>query len=174
MNRWHLAFVTILIFGGVWLWASQVPLLAQSIRHAPQPAIDYPAPDFTLNTLDGKTFKLSAQRGTPVVLNFWATWCGPCQDELPAVQATAARYANQVQVIGVDQAEAPAVVQAYVKEFQLTYPVVLDKDNGVANHYNVKGMPTTFFIDGNGVIRHLWMGGMNRITLAEGVTKILR
>ncbi|MCX6044515.1 MAG: TlpA disulfide reductase family protein, partial [Chloroflexi bacterium] len=106
--------------------------------------------------------------------NFWATWCGPCQEELPAVEATSARYANQVQVIGVDQAEAPDVVQSYVAEFQLTYPIVMDKDNSVANHYNVKGMPTTFFIDGDGVIRHMWMGEMNRITLAEGVTKILR
>ncbi len=174
MNRWHFIFVLILIFGGVWLWESQVPLLAQTINRTPQPAIGYPAPDFTLKTLDGKSFNLREHRGTPVVLNFWATWCGPCQAELPAVEATFARYTNQVQVIGVDQAEAPDVVQAYVKEFQLTYPIAMDKDSNVANHYNVKGMPTTFFIDGDGVIRHMWMGEMNRITLAEGVTKILR
>ncbi|MCX6049823.1 MAG: redoxin domain-containing protein, partial [Chloroflexi bacterium] len=114
MNRWHLVFGLILIFGGAWLWESQAPLLAQTVLHNPQPAIGYPAPDFTLTTLDGKTFNLRAHRGTPVVLNFWATWCGPCQEELPAVEATSARYANQVQVIGVDQAEAPDVVQSYV------------------------------------------------------------
>lgn len=173
MNRWTLAFIAILIFGSSWLWVSRPALMAQANSNNPQPAIGYPAPDFSLVTLDGESFALADQRGTPVVLNFWATWCGPCQNELPALQATAERYAGKVIIVGVDQAEAPEVVRAYVDKLGLTFPTPLDTDNAVAHRYNVTGMPTTFFIDADGVIRHFWMGEMNRITLAEGIGKIL-
>lgn len=173
MNRWHLFFFVILIGGGSWLWFSRVPLAAQTITHTAQPAIGYPAPDFTLKTLDGQTFTLSAQRGTPIILNFWATWCGPCQNEMPAMQATATRYAGKALVIGVDQAEAAPVVRKFVEQLQVSYPIPLDTDQKVAHSYNVGGLPTTFFIDSDGIIRHMWLGEMNRITLAEAVAKIM-
>ncbi len=173
MNRWHFLFLLILIGGGGWLWFSRVPLAAQTPQHTAQPAVGYPAPDFTLKTLDGKVFTLSEHRGTPIVLNFWATWCGPCQNEMPAMQATATRYAGKALVIGVDQGEEPAVVQKFLKEVGVSYPISLDSDQSVAHRYNVAGLPTTFFIDSNGVIQHLWLGEMNRITLAEAVAKLL-
>ena len=173
MNRWHLLFFIILVSGSSWLWLSQVSLAAQTLTHMPQPAIGYPAPDFTLKTLDGKSFTLSAHRGTPVVLNFWATWCGPCQNEMPAMQATATRYAGKTLVIGVDQAEEVALVRQFVDQVGVSYPISLDADQGVAHRYSIRGFPTTFFIDGDGVIRHIWLGEMNRITLAEAVAQIL-
>jgi peroxiredoxin len=172
MNRWHLIFLVILIFGSGWLWVSRVPLTAQTYTSGPQPAIGYAAPDFTLSTLDGKTLSLSELRGTPVVLNFWATWCEPCQRELPALQATAERYADEVQIIGVDQGEPAEIVQTFVDQFGLSYPIAMDADFQVGDQYNLMGMPTTFFIDGDGVIRHLWVGEMNSITLAEGIAEI--
>ncbi len=173
MNRWHLLFVTILVLGSGWVWASRALVAVQVDPRAPQPAIGYPAPDFALKTLDGKSISLNAYRGTPVVLNFWATWCGPCQNELPALQATAERYADDVLVLGIDQGESADLVQKYVDQLGLTFPIPMDADNAVANRYNVTGMPTTFFIDSDGIIRHFWMGEMNRITLAEGIAKIL-
>jgi cytochrome c biogenesis protein CcmG, thiol:disulfide interchange protein DsbE len=173
MNRWHLLFFVILIGGGSWLWLSRVPLAAQTLTHTPQSAIGYPAPDFTLKTLDGKSFTLSAHRGTPIVLNFWATWCGPCQNEMPAMQATATRYAGRVLVIGVDQAEAGAVVRQFVDQVGVSYPILLDADQSVAHRYNIGGLPTTFFIDNNGVIRYMRLGEMNQITLAEAVAQII-
>jgi thiol-disulfide isomerase/thioredoxin len=106
------------------------------------------------------------------VINFWATWCDPCRREMPALQATADHYADEVVVLGIDQGEAPATVAAFVAEYGLTYPILLDDDFTVGNGYNLRGMPTTFFIDAEGVIRHLWVGEMNRITLAEGIAKI--
>jgi cytochrome c biogenesis protein CcmG, thiol:disulfide interchange protein DsbE len=170
MNRWHLLFLTILVFGSAWVWVSRVPEAV--LARGPQPAVGYPAPNFTLKTLSGETLTLADLRGTPVVLNFWATWCDPCRRELPALQATAASYGEQVVILGIDEGEAASTVAEFIPQFGLTYPILLDEEFTVGDLYNVRGMPTTFFIDGEGVIRHLWIGEMNRITLAEGIAAI--
>lgn len=174
MNRWHGLFLAILLLGSSWIWFNRVPVAFSADQHTPQPAIDHRAPDFTLTTLDGKAFDLSDAQGKPVVLNFWATWCGPCQRELPTLQAAAERYGDRVWIIGVDQGEEAATVQAYVDELGLTFPIPMDTDFAVSELYNVRGLPTTFFIDPQGVIRQMWLGEMNSITLAEGVAEILR
>ena len=136
------------------------------------PAIGRIAPDFTLQTLAGETFTLSEQRGKPVVLNFWATWCGPCQNELPALQNAAAYFGDQVVFAGVDQGETADVVQKFADKLGLTFAIPMDDQQDAAALYNVHGLPTTYFIDREGVIRALWMGEMNSITLAENVAKI--
>jgi cytochrome c biogenesis protein CcmG, thiol:disulfide interchange protein DsbE len=174
MNRWHGLFLTIVLLGGSWIWLNRVTDAAARGARTSQPAIDYPAPDFTLTTLEGDTFALSDALGKPVVLNFWATWCGPCQRELPALQAAAERYGDRVLIVGVDQGEAPDTVQRYVDQLGLTFRIPLDTDFAVSELYNVRGLPTTFFIDPQGVIRQMWLGEMNSITLAEGVAEILR
>lgn len=174
MNRWHGLFFTILVLGGSWIWQNRVPVALSATTRTPQPAIDYPAPAFTLTTLAGDTFDLSAAQGKPVVLNFWATWCGPCQRELPALQAAAERYGDRVLIVGVDQGEEPATVQHYVDQLGLTFSIPLDAEFAVSEQYHVRGLPTTFFIDPQGVIRQMWLGEMNSITLAEGVAEILR
>lgn len=174
INRWHGLFCVILLFGGSWLWLNRVPVAVSATARTPQPAIDYPAPTFALMTLAGETFDLNAVKGKPVVLNFWATWCGPCQRELPTLQAAAERYGEQVLIVGVDQGEEPATVQQYVDRLGLTFTIPLDAEFAVSELYNVRGLPTTFFIDRQGVIRQMWLGEMNSITLAEGVAEILR
>jgi peroxiredoxin len=159
--------------GAPWIWLNRTPVVAQTDFTTPQPAVNHPAPDFTLTTLDGEEFTLSAQQGTPIVLNFWATWCGPCQNEMPALELASTRFADRVRIIGVDQGEAAADVQRFVDEMGVTFPIPLDGEMKVGQLYNVRGMPTTFFIDRNGVIRHLWIGEMNSVILAEGIATIL-
>ncbi|MEZ4662144.1 MAG: TlpA disulfide reductase family protein [Caldilineaceae bacterium] len=177
MNRWHIIFLLTLILGGGWVWLSRVPVGAQPRARAAQPAVGYPAPAFTLATLDGAEFALAPSltigEGKPIVLNFWATWCGPCRNELPALQAASEHYAGYVEIIGVDQMEDAATVQAFVDELGLTFTIPLDADGAVGQQYNVRGLPTTFFIDRRGVIQQIWTGEMNRITLVEGIEKIL-
>lgn len=173
MNRWHFAFIITLLGGSCWIWLNRLPVDAQQAQRTAQPAIGYPAPDFRLATLAGPEFTLAQQRGTPMVINFWATWCAPCQRELPALQATAERYAGQVQIVGIDQGETAELVQSYAAEQGLTFLILLDRDLTVGQRYNIKGMPTTFFVDRNGVIQYLWVGEMNSITLAEGIAKIV-
>jgi peroxiredoxin len=172
MNRWHFVFWTILLLGSGWVWLSRPPARAQPFPNEPRPAVGSLAPNFTLTSLTGESITLSQLRGKPVVLNFWATWCQPCQRELPALQATAEDYADMVTILGIDQAEDQAIVQKFVDRFGLTYPILLDAEYHASDLYNVRGMPTTFFVDRDGFIQHLWIGEMNRITLAEGIELI--
>ena len=189
MNRWMLAFVAILLFGGAWLWWTRPAAAPVSATAGRMPASfadgqlvaaegdAYPAagrlaPDFRLPPLDGGSFQLSNLRGKPVVLNFWATWCGPCQNELPALQKAAEHLGDQVVFAAVDQGEAAGVIQPYVDRLGLTFTIPLDADGQIGVNYNVKGLPTTFFIDRNGVIQSLWMGEMNSVTLAENIALI--
>ena len=172
MNRWILTFFLTLLLGSAWLWWSRVPVDAGETVREPEPAVGHPAPDFALTTLDGEPFTLSDADGMPVVLNFWATWCGPCRNELPALQDAAERYNDRILFVGVDQAEEADVVQSFVDEFGLTFPIPMDSDGAVGQRYNVRGLPTNFFIDSNGLIRNIWSGEMNAITLAEQIEEI--
>lgn len=175
MMRWLAAFVVILIVGGGWLWWSRPPVSdAAQAAVMPGPGMDRPAPDFTLTTLDGKPFTLSALRGKPVVLNFWATWCIPCRNELPTIQRAAAHYGDRVVFAGVDQGETAETVQRFVAELGLTFPIPMDGKQDAATLYNVRGLPTTYFIDADGVIQAMWLGEMTSITLAENIAKIVK
>jgi cytochrome c biogenesis protein CcmG, thiol:disulfide interchange protein DsbE len=172
MNRYHLLFSLLLIFGTGWVWSNRVPENVQYNKDTPRPAVGYPAPEFRLKTLDGENFALSELRGKPVVLNFWATWCGPCRNELPALQKAATRYEGEVAFVGVDQAETAETVQKYVDELGLTFTIPLDTSHDAANAFDVTLMPTTYFIDAQGTIRSVHLGEMNSITLAENIAGI--
>jgi len=173
MNRWYLFFVTLLIAGPLWLWTSRLPVVANPGDLTPEPAIGRIAPDFTLKTPNGDTVRLATLRGKPVVVNFWATWCGPCQREMPALQSASQHYAGQVTFVGVDQGETPKEVTDYLQPLGVNFTISLDSDTKVGDRYQIQGMPTTFFIDANGVIREMWIGEMNAVVLAEGIRKIL-
>lgn len=175
MNRWLIVAVLVALLGGAWTWQSRVPADAVAALREPAPAVGHPAPDFEAPLLGGDSFSLAAARGTPVVLNFWATWCGPCRNEMPALENAAQRYEGKVAFLGVDQGEDAATIQGFLDELGLTFPIALDEDQAVgADLYNVTGLPTTYFIDGEGTIRRVWMGEMNSITLEEGIAEILR
>jgi thiol-disulfide isomerase/thioredoxin len=173
MNRWYLFFVALLVAGPLWLWTSRLPVTANPGDLSPAPAIGRVAPDFTLQTPDGETVHLAQLRGKPVVINFWATWCGPCQREMPALQTASQHYAGQVAFVGVDQGETAKEVTDFLKPLGVNFTISLDSDVKVGDAYQIQGMPTTFFIDANGVIRELWVGEMNAVILAEGIRKIL-
>ena len=178
MKRWYMLALLIFTLGGWWTWASRVPISAAAeTTPSAEAALGQRAPDFTLPTLDGEPFTLSEALadGSPVVLNFWATWCAPCERELPALQSTAAHYGERAQVVGVnlDQVETAEYVERYVDERGLTFTIPLDPQQETAQAYNIIGMPTTFFIDGSGVIQQVWPGEMNRITLVENIEAML-
>jgi thiol-disulfide isomerase/thioredoxin len=171
---WGMA-VLIAVAGAFWVWNSRIPDATLTELRTPAPALGHPAPPFATSLLDGSTVELAALAGTPVVLNFWATWCGPCRAEMPALERAAQRYAGNVTVLGINQAEDPATIQQFVDEFGLTFPIALDADQAIgADLYNVTGLPTTYFVDGTGTIRRIWMGEMNSVTLEEGIAEILQ
>ena len=168
-TRWNILIAILLISGLTWIWVNRLPAGDASAAGAlpPAPAVGHPAPDFTLTTAAGETFKLSDLRGTPVVLNFWATWCPPCRAELPELQAASERLTGQVAIVGVNQAEAPAEVGAFAEKLGLTFAIPLDQDAEVSRLYRVRSLPTTFFIDRSGVIRQMQIGPVTEATLEQ-------
>ena len=138
------------------------------------PSQGAPAPDFTLETLDGKTVSLSDYRGQPVVLNFWATWCTPCREEMPLLQETYEAHQDAgLVVLAVNVRETPEAVERFLKEVGVDFPAVLDPDLVVVERYRVTSLPMTFFIDRDGQLRTLVVGGMSKTILDERLAKIL-
>lgn len=129
----------------------------------PGPDLGKPAPDFTLQDLAGNTVRLSDLRGRPVLINFWATWCAPCRTEMPELDAVAReRGPERLRVLLVDFQEDPQEVQRYVDTLGLSLVPLLDRDGAVARAYRVGGLPTSFFVDSAGGVRHIQIGPMTR------------
>jgi peroxiredoxin len=121
--------------------------------------IGFTAPDFTLPTVDGREISLSDYRGRPIILNFWASWCGPCRYEVPAFKAFYERYPEeQVVIIAVSTQDDPDSARGYSIADGLKFVIPVDPRGVVANLYNVRGLPTTFIIDENGVIKSIKIG----------------
>lgn len=128
--------------------------------------VNRPAPPFTLEMLDGTPFSLADQRGRVVLVNFWGTWCEPCKREMPALQAAHEQLGPQgLTVVGVNltddeisQGQTLDAIRAFVDQFGVTYPNVLDVEGSVTNDYRIFPLPTSFFIDGEGQIRYVHIG----------------
>lgn len=135
------------------------------------------APDFTVVDADGNEVHLSDFRGTPVVLNFWASWCGPCKSEMPDFDDAAARLAGQVQFLLVNMTdgsrETLESAQAYLEETGITAPAYFDTSYSAAIAYGVTSLPTTYFIDAQGGAVARAMGAIDADTLQKGIDMIL-
>jgi thiol-disulfide isomerase/thioredoxin len=121
------------------------------------------APDFTLERLEDGAFSLAAAEGKPVVLNFWATWCGPCRAETPVKKRLAGDYGESIHFIGVNLTTSEGSVREvreYVDNLEVNYPIVLDTQGRVQQLYGIRGTPTTYIIDAKGRVVHKFMGAM--------------
>ncbi|WEN15631.1 TlpA disulfide reductase family protein [Rhodanobacter sp. AS-Z3] len=131
-----------------------------------------PLPALVVNDLEGHDIPVATLRGQPTVINLWATWCGPCRREMP-VLAEAQRRLPQVRFVFADQGESGAAVQQFMKVQQLALEhVLIDANLQLSNYYNVRGYPTTLFIDAEGRLRDTHMGELSRATLAEHLQRI--
>ncbi len=134
------------------------------------------APDFSLETADGKTAKLSDYRGKKVILNFWASWCPPCKAEMPHMEAFYKEYHTKgVTVLAVNLTTSekdPSDVSKFIADYGLTFPVLLDKKGEVGNLYQTLTIPTSYIIDTNGVIREKIVGPMNKDTMIQLTSNI--
>ncbi len=125
------------------------------------PVVGTPAADFSLTDLNGRVHRLSDYRGKIVLVNFWATWCKPCTTEMPAMQATYDRLRDKgFVVLAVNELEDEAKVRDHVRTYGHTFPVLLDRDNRVANQFGVFGLPVSVFIDESGVVQEYIKGGL--------------
>ena len=125
------------------------------------PAAGMPAADFTLTDLDGHQQSLSQYRGKVVLLNFWATWCKPCTTEMPAMQTTYDRLRDKgFAVLAVNELEDDYKVREHIRAYKHTFPVLMDRENRVANLYGVYGLPVSVFIDEAGIVQAYVKGGL--------------
>jgi peroxiredoxin len=134
--------------------------LTQGSESLPIPSLHAPAPGFQLTSLSGEQVQLDDYHGQVVLLNFWATWCAPCRLEMPAFQSRSEQLADKMVVVAVNNAESRDDVQAFVDELNLNFEILLDPEAEIQRLYQVRGYPTTIFIDAEGVIRVQHIGLM--------------
>jgi peroxiredoxin len=124
-----------------------------------QAASQQAAPDFTLKSRSGENMKLSELRGQVVMINFWASWCGPCRQEMPLLEELYQRYQPMgFTLLGVNVEEDSAAAEKVLKEIQVSFPILYDRNNQVSESYDVSAMPSTFLVDRDGRVRHLHKG----------------
>jgi peroxiredoxin len=174
---WFSLLILMLALGVAWIAFSRVPTEAAAARNErpPSPQVNFAAPDFSLETLEGDTIKLADLRGQALLINFWATWCPPCRAEMPAIQQVYERYRDQgFTVLAVDLQEGNAEVAAFTEQMGLTFPILMDRDGQVFSRYRVKALPSTYFVDREGIIREVTIGGpMTEAFIESQVTKLL-
>ncbi len=173
-QAWMIMTIVVAVVGSVWAMLNRVPVELQNPSgRPPAPQAGHLAPDFTLTMEDGEQIALSDFRGTPVVLNFWATWCGPCRAEMPAFESIWRESDGQVQFIGVNVQESAAQVSAFATGLGISYPLPLDPNAAIARVYRVRAFPTTLFIDEQGVIQEMILGQVNEPSLDANVSNLL-
>ena len=132
--------------------------------------VGQPARDFTVQLFDGGTLTLSQLEGSPVVLNFWASWCTPCRDEAPALERAWQTYRDRgVAFVGVNIQDSDEAAMAHLAEFGATYPNGPDPSGTITVDYGVIGLPVTFFIGRDGAVERRWVGAIPEWRLAAWV-----
>ncbi len=136
-----------------------------------------PAPDFSIPTIDGKSFTLSDYRGKIVFLNFWATWCPPCKEEMPSMQKLHKHLeGTDFVMLTVSIDEKPELIEPYMKELGLDFIVGLDPKSEIANMYGLTGVPETFLISRSGIVLHHMIGpgdwfNKDLVSALEGIVR---
>lgn len=186
------ASVRLVIFGvaaaliGAAIWAlslpadsvsdpvSIVPRMSGSLSQAPPRAGD-PLPPLEMKTLDGRIVNLADLKGKQVVINFWATWCPPCRAELPDLARTfEEQRASGLEIIAVDVQETEPVVSRYLREIGgLPFTIGMDEDGSISRRFAVTSLPTSLFVDDEGIIRLTFVGGMNYSTIQRKLKQTL-
>lgn len=171
-RRWRARYVALgalVLLGG---WA-----LVALVRSVPLEGarVGRPAPEFAVPGLGGGTVTLAAYRGRPVVINFLATWCGPCWRELPAFDDAAWKHQGRgLAVLGIAVRDSREAVQQMVSTLGLSFPIGLDPTGTVAvERYRITGMPVTVFVDRHGVVRRSWTGPLDAGSLDRFIAEIL-
>ena len=127
-------------------------------RRGDAPSVGRHAPEFQLSDLGGKRVSLADFRGKIVILDFWATWCGPCRMTMPVLEKLNRQYAGHVVLLAINLEEMPEDVVPYVREHQLSSTVLLDEDGTVGRMYRSQSIPMQVLIDQDGIIRHIAVG----------------
>jgi cytochrome c biogenesis protein CcmG/thiol:disulfide interchange protein DsbE len=152
-------------------------LLLYSIAAKPSepPMIGGPVPDFEFTALDGSPMSLAAHRGEVIVVNFFASWCNPCREEAAALEETWRDFQDQgVQFYGIAYKDADSKAQAFLDEFDVSYPSTVDTRNRAAREYGVTGVPETFVVDQEGLLVRHFLGPITQAQLSQEIERALQ
>ena len=125
------------------------------------------APDFTGELIDGTSITLSELQGKPVIINFWATWCGPCVKEMPAFERLKDDFGDKIGIIAVNCGDDAGTVKDFVEENGYTFPVVLDEEYSISMLYPTNSIPYTVVVDAEGKVTHISTGALDADTMYE-------
>ncbi|UIO40213.1 TlpA family protein disulfide reductase [Brevibacillus brevis] len=170
-----LLLAVIVLFGvGLAVWEKPQETAA-IVAEVQKPEVGFAAPHFTLTGLDQQTYKVEGKRAKPLVLNFWASWCGPCKLEAPDLQKVYEKYGGQVDLYGVNVTsnDSPEAAMAFVTNYKLTFPIPMDVAGTVSNRYKVMAFPTTYLIDADGIVRKKIIGMVDAPTLELELRQLL-
>jgi len=174
----RIIFLLLLILGYVWIFASADRSGASTSGkiHAPQQG--FLAPDFELKTLSGESIKLFDLRGQAVLVNLWATWCPPCREEMQTIEKVYNEYKDQgfiVLAVDMTYQDNPSEVMPFVEQRGLTFPILLDETGEMANAYQLRSLPSSYFIGRDGIIHEVVIGGpMAEALLRTRIEDILK
>lgn len=175
--KWLTFSVIILAVGAGWIWLSKTSVASMIEGPPPVPRAGFSAPDFQLDALDGETVSLSGLKGQVVLINFWASWCPPCRSEMPAMEAVHQDYRDLglvVLAINATNQDDLRKVSTFVSDYALTSPILLDTEGQVSLLYELRSLPTSFFIDREGIIRDVVIGGpMSSASLRSRIENLL-
>ena len=171
------------ILAGIWVLTGKKPAQEEQTfpEEIPAPAesTENPdlAPDFTVYDIDGNSFKLSDFQGKPVILNFWASWCGPCKAEMPDFEEAYTKYGEDIHFVIVNltdgRSETVESASGFIAEMGYTFPVYYDTQMDAAYTYGISSIPMTVFIDDEGVITGGQVGMISAAALEENIGSLL-
>ena len=174
----RIAHVILLALGQVWILLSADKSGTSTSGQIPAPQQGFLAPDFALKTSDGETVKLSDLRGQAVLVNLWATWCPPCRAEMRSIEKVYQQYKDQdftVLAVNMTYQDDPSAIAPFASEHKLTFPLLLDEAGETANAYQLRSLPSSYFIGRDGIINEVVIGGpMAEALLRTRIEAILK
>jgi len=174
----RIIYSIILLLGFAWIFASADRSGASTSGKIPAPQQGFLAPDFELNTPAGESIKLSDLRGQAVLVNLWATWCPPCRAEMQSIEKVYSQYKDRgfaVLAVNMTYQDDPFAVVPFINEQGLTFPILLDETSEMANAYQLRSLPSSYFIGRDGIINEVVIGGpMAEALLRTRVEDILK
>jgi cytochrome c biogenesis protein CcmG, thiol:disulfide interchange protein DsbE len=174
----RIIYLFILITGFTWILVSADKSGVSTSGQIPAPQQRFLAPDFELKTPTGETIKLSDLRGQAVLVNLWATWCPPCRAEMQSIEKVYQEYKDQgftVLAVNMTYQDDPLAVVPFVEEQRLTFPILLDETGEMANAYQLRSLPSSYFIQRDGIISEVVIGGpMSEALLRTRIKDILK
>jgi peroxiredoxin len=177
-TRRRVLYAFVLIAGLAWILLSADKTRASTAGRIPAPQKGFLAPDFSLATPKGEQITLSALKGKAVLVNIWASWCPPCRQEMPAIEKNYEQYKERgLIVLGVNATvqDNPLDIVPFINEYGLTFPILLDEIGNVARKYELRSLPSSYFINRDGTINEVVIGGpMSEALLQTRIEEILK